>query len=142
MRCPATIEKHVNGRGCFHMSGYGMRFVVRLRMAAYAENRIAPGSDLCGKRYKIGWRKFTFIFRNQQHNHATRTCQNVIPTVNLEFAKRSIRFIAPSAYNSTRGNIIDKIYTHSFVGFCIYVTFQLIDSYNIVCSTRNCFSCR
>ena len=89
--------------------------------------------------------QFTFIFRNQQHNHATRTCQNVyIPNVNHEFAKRSIRFIAPSAYmyNSTRGNIIDKIYTYSFVGFCIYVKFQLIDSYNIVCSTRNCFSCR
>ena len=86
---------------------------------------------------------FTFIFRNQQHNNATRTCQNVsIPNVNHEFAKRSIRLIAPSAYNSTRGNIIDKIYTHSFVGFCIYVKFQLIDSYNIVCSIRNCFSCR
>ena len=28
------------------MSGYGMRFVVRLRMAAY---RIAPCSDSCGK---------------------------------------------------------------------------------------------
>ena len=65
-----------------------------------------------------------------------------IPNVNHEFAKRSIRFIAPSAYNSTHGNIIDKIYTHSFVGFCIYVKFQLIDSYNIVSSTRNCFSCR
>ena len=57
MRWPGKIEKHVNGRGWFHMSGYGMRFVVRLRMAAYAENRIAPGSDSCGKRYKIGWRK-------------------------------------------------------------------------------------
>ena len=87
--------------------------------------------------------QFTFTFRNQQHNYATRTCQNVsIPNVNHEFAKRSIRFIAPSAYNSTHINIIDKIFTHSFVGFCIYVKFQLIDSYNIVCSTRNCFSCR
>ena len=87
--------------------------------------------------------QFTFTFRNQQHNYATRTCQNVsIPNVNHEFAKRSIRFIAPSAYNSTHRNIIDNIYTHSFVGFCIYVKFKLIDSYNIVCSTRNCFSCR
>ena len=34
--------------------------------------------------------QFTFIFRNQQHNHATRTCQNLsIPNVNHEFAKRS-----------------------------------------------------
>ena len=42
--------------------------------------------------------QFTFTFRNQQHNYATRTCQNVsIPNVNHEFAKRSIRFIAPSA---------------------------------------------
>ena len=34
------------------MYGYGMRFVVRLRMAAYAENLIAPGSDSCGKRVR------------------------------------------------------------------------------------------
>ena len=31
------------------MSGYGMRFVVQLRMAVYAANWIAPGSDSCGK---------------------------------------------------------------------------------------------
>ena len=34
------------------MSGYGMRFVVRLRMAAYVANWIAPGSDSCGKRVR------------------------------------------------------------------------------------------
>ena len=28
------------------------------------------------------------------------------------------------------------------VGFCIYVKFQFIDSYNIVCTISNCFSCR
>ena len=68
------------------------------------------------------FKQFTFTFRNQQHNHATRTFQNVfIPNVNHEFAKRSIRFIAPAAYNLTHGNIIDKMYSHSFVGFCIYM---------------------
>ena len=66
--------------------------------------------------------QFTFTFRNQLHNYATRTCRNVlIPNINHEFAKRSIRFIAPTAYNSTHGNIIDKIYSHSFVGFCIII---------------------
>ena len=34
------------------MSGYSMRFVVRRRMAAYAENGIAPCSDSCGKRVR------------------------------------------------------------------------------------------
>ena len=34
------------------------------------------------------------------------------------------------------------LYTHSFVGFCIYVKFQLIDSYNSVCTISNCFWCR
>ena len=87
--------------------------------------------------------QFTFTFRNQLHNYATRTCRNVIiPNINHEFAKRSIRFIAPTAYNSTHGNIIDKIYSHSFVGFCIYVKFKLLDSYNSICTISNCFSCR
>ena len=40
--------------------------------------------------------QFTFTFRNQLHNYATRTCRNVlIPNINHVFAKRSIRFIAP-----------------------------------------------
>ena len=34
------------------MSGYGMRFVVRLRLAAYAVNRIAAGSYSCGNRVR------------------------------------------------------------------------------------------
>ena len=35
--------------------------------------------------------QFTFTFRNQLHNYATRTCQNVlIPNINHGFAKRSI----------------------------------------------------
>ena len=89
------------------------------------------------------FKQFTFIVRNQQHNYATRTCHNVfIPNVNHEFAKRNIRFIAPSAYNSTNRNIIDKIYSHSFIGVCIYVKYQLIDSYNSTCSIINCISCR
>ncbi len=99
--------------------------------------------NLIHKQLPHYFKQFTFTFRNQQHNYATRTCQNVfIPNVNHEFAKRSIRFIAPAAYNSTHGNISDKIYSHSFVGFCIYVKFQLIDSHNSACTITNCFSCR
>ena len=80
------------------------------------------------------FKQFSFTFRNKQHNYATRTCQNVfIPNVNHEIAKRSIRFNAPAMYNSTHGNIIDKTYARSFVGFCLNVKFQLIDSYNSTC---------
>ena len=57
-------------------------------------------------------KQFAFIFRNQQHNYATRTYHNVfIPNVNHEIAKRNIRFNAPAAYNSTNRNINDKIYS-------------------------------
>ena len=87
--------------------------------------------------------QFTFTFRNQLHNYATRTCQNVIiPNLNHEFEKRSIRFIAPTVYNSTHGDIIDQIFSHNFVGFGIYVTFKLLESYNSVCTISNCLSCR
>ena len=77
------------------------------------------------------FKQFAIKFRNQQHNYATRICHNaIIPNVNHEFAKRSIRFNAPAAYNSSNLNIIEKIYSHSFNGFCIYVKYKLIDSYN------------
>ena len=55
---------------------------------------------LTNKQLPQYFEQFTFTFRNQLHNYATRTCQNVlIPNINHEFAKRSIRFIAPAAYN-------------------------------------------
>ena len=42
-------------------------------------------------------KQFTFTFRNQQHNYATRTCQNVfIPNVSHEFPKsRTSTAVAP-----------------------------------------------
>ena len=84
------------------------------------------------------FKHFTFTFRKQQHNYATRTCQNVcIPNVNHEFAKKSIQLIAPAAYNSTHGNIIHKCTLIVMLDFDLCKV--LIYSY---CTISNCFSCR
>jgi len=50
----AKMEKHVSERERFHMSGYGIRFVLRLRITAYAANLVQnrmgnPEYDVKGK---------------------------------------------------------------------------------------------
>ena len=85
-----------------------------------------------------------FIFNNQQHQHNTRTCQNVIvQRVNHEFAKRNIiQYSAALTYNTSPTNIIEKLYSHSFEGFSLYIKRLTIQSYNGMCTVANCYSCR
>ena len=84
-----------------------------------------------------------FIFNNQQHQHNTRTCQNVIvQRVNHEFAKRNIQYSAALTYNTTPSNIIEKLYSRSFGGFSLYIKRLTIQSYNGMCTVANCYSRR
>ena len=85
-----------------------------------------------------------FIFNNQQHHHNTRTGQNVfVQRVNHEFAKRNIiQYRAGLTYNTTPSNIIEKLYSHSFEGFSVYIKRLTIQSYNGMCTVANCYSCR
>ena len=86
--------------------------------------------------------RLPFTFNNQQHHHATRTSQNVfIYRVNHEFAKRNIRYGKETTFNTTPDNVIEKTFSHSFDGFSIYIKRNIIQSYNIICSVRNCYSC-
>ena len=85
-----------------------------------------------------------FIFNNQQHQHNTRTCQNVIVLrVNHEFANRNIiQYIAALTYNTTPSYILEKLYSHSFEGFTLYIKRLTIQSYNGMCTVANWYSCR
>jgi hypothetical protein len=77
------------------------------------------------------------------HQHSTRSANFFrIPRVKHEYAKQSIQYIIPVAYNTCVAPIREKIYTHSLFGFAKYVKQYFISNYNEVCETRNCYVCQ
>jgi len=83
-----------------------------------------------------------FTRKNAHHAYEVRNSQNyVIPLVKHEFTKQSIRYRIPSLFNSMNLNIKSKIYTHSMIGFKLYIKRNIIMSYSEICNIPNCYSC-
>jgi hypothetical protein len=79
-----------------------------------------------------------------QTRYATRyaiTQKFKLPHVKHEYAKQSFRYRIPCALNYMQECIKQKIFTHSLIGFKLYVKHFLINSYNPHCTIPNCFVC-
>ena len=85
--------------------------------------------------------QFTFIFRNQ-----TTPPEPVKTYLFLMLITNSQKGVYGSSLHQHITLPVETLLTKYtrivLLDLYIYVKFQLIDSYNIVCSTRNCFSCR
>ena len=57
------------------------------------------------------------------------------------FARKCMRFWIPDILNKTSNIITDKIKTHSRKGFTTYIKLFLINKYDPICSTPNCYIC-
>ena len=56
------------------------------------------------------------------HTHNTRHRHNIrAPKIKHEFRKKCLRFSIVNTFNLSPRIILDKIYAHSFAGFCQYV---------------------
>ena len=64
-----------------------------------------------------------------------------VPAMRHDFAIDSITYRFPKIFNSMPLNIKEKIYSHSFIGFKIYVKNHFIQSYSSVCNLPNCYIC-
>ena len=77
------------------------------------------------------------------HRHNTRTSSAFhLPLVKHEFAKNSIQYIIPLAFNDCPYQIKSKIYTHSLHGFIMYIKRFFNVSYSETCSIPNCYVCQ
>ena len=74
-------------------------------------------------------------FYNLRHNHIR------IPIHNHSFAKYKLLFECIRILQNTPLIIIDKIFTHSFETFTLYVKNYFISSYNRKCNVSNCYTC-
>ena len=69
-------------------------------------------------------RNFTY------HNYNDRHCLDLRPfRLKREFCKKCLRYDLPRIVNTTSSNIITKIYTHSFYGFCGHIKLRVFEKY-------------
>jgi hypothetical protein len=111
--------------------------------------------DLCTLHdYKICYKLFnsmlpeslsSLIFQNNQialNSHRTRNRQNMyLPRIRHEFARQRFEYKIPSLFNSMNNMIKSKIFSHSFIGFKIYVKKLFINDYITDCQIENCYIC-
>jgi len=83
-----------------------------------------------------------FFNRDPVHDYSTRNANNIrLPAVRHEFAKHSISYRFPSVFNDMPEVIKQKIYTHSFCSYKVYIKSRFIESYATICSVQNCYIC-
>ena len=90
-------------------------------------------------KYLQNW---NFIPNSKIHNHNTRkiTTLHTLKTKH-EFAKKTLKCNLPYTINNTPHIVKDKVNTHSFQGFSLYVKQYLIRKYNTNCISLNCYIC-
>ena len=77
------------------------------------------------------------------HTHNTRHRHNIrTPKIKREFRKKCLRFSIVNTFNLSPSIILDKLYSHSFAGFCQYVKKYYLAKYDSTCIIQNCFVCQ
>ena len=80
--------------------------------------------------------------RFEMHDYNVRSRKKLhITKVRTKMAESSIRYILPRLINETATLILDKILTHSFQGFTLYMKQFFINKYKAECDITNCFIC-
>ena len=75
------------------------------------------------------------------HHNIKKRKKYSLPLVKHVFARKCMRFCIPDILNKTSSIITDKIKTHSRKGFTAYIKLFLINKYDPICSTPNCYIC-
>ena len=60
---------------------------------------------------------------------------------NMNLQKKPLKYNLPYTINNTPHIVKDKVNTHSFQGFSLYVKQYLIRKYNTNCISLNCYIC-
>ena len=64
-----------------------------------------------------------------------------LPMVRHEFAKQTVSYKIPFFFNNINSEIKEKIYSHSLIGYKLYVKKKIIQSYPSECLIVNCYIC-
>jgi hypothetical protein len=84
----------------------------------------------------------TFLqYQQETHAYNTRNTSFLTPRTKYKLTENSLRFQLPIELNKKEKNILDKITTHSPIGFSYYVKNYLINKYEANCSIDQCHIC-
>ena len=64
------------------------------------------------------------------------------PRIHHEFAEYMLKYQLIRMLNEDNGSITGKIFTHSFIGFKLYIKHIIIATYNESCNILDCQSCK
>ena len=83
-----------------------------------------------------------FLHNYEVHTHNTRGRAKIhLPKPAHVFATKSVRYNLPIVVNNTTSEILDKIETHSLLGFAGYIKHQYLNSYEDTCTLVHCYVC-
>ena len=96
----------------------------------------------CKDNLPVYFCSFNLTPQSQVHQYNTRSNNNISSTVTrTSYARKCLRHYLPILINSLPNNVIDKVRTHSYEGFSIYVKKFFISSYVTECCLLNCYTC-
>lgn len=84
---------------------------------------------------------FKIIKQRDSHQRLTRNDKFLTNRVNHTFAENCARYNLPHLLNETSDDILDKISTHSELGFKLYIKNSFLNDYPDGCTLSDCGSC-
>ena len=85
------------------------------------------------------------IFSDATSTHDYNTRSHTIldhPTTHLYGSEKCVRYQLPRVIEKADPNILEKVNTHCYTGFCLYLRRISVQNYKSECSQRNCYTCQ
>ena len=83
------------------------------------------------------------IFSDATSTHDYNTRSHKIlghPTTHLYGSEKCVRYQLPRVIEKADPNILEKVNTHCYTGFCLYLRRISVQNYKSECSQRNCYT--
>ena len=95
------------------------------------------------KKVPVYFNTFPLYPNHDIHDYNTRG-HNKFHRLNLThtFAKMSLRNTLITTLNNTPSIIIDKVNTHSQIGYSLYIKNVFVQEYRMTCIIPNCYICK
>ena len=85
------------------------------------------------------------IFSDATSTHDYNTRSHTIldhPTTHLFGSEKCVRYQLPRVIEKADPNILEKVNTHCYTGFCLYLRRISVQNYKSECSQWNCYTCQ
>ena len=82
------------------------------------------------------------MHQQETQNFNTINRLDLMHKVKHKFAENSIRYQLPIILNKTPNNVLEKLETHSNIGYKLYIKYWLWEKYKTDCTVEDCYTCQ